>query len=82
MARYTHRVQAVLTELQYQELAELAEAAGRPVSVMVREAIETTYLRHVAERRRHSALEQLLSLDAPVADWEQMESEIVDGALE
>src|SRR3990172_5871480 len=73
MALYTHRVQAVLTEAQFQELTKVAEAAGRPVSVMIREAVETTYLRDVAERRRRAALEQLLSLDAPVSDWGQME---------
>lgn len=82
MTRYTRRVQAVLTEAQFQELAEIAKTAGRPVSVMIREAVETTYLRDIASRRRQAALEQLLALNAPVADWEQMESEIVEGALE
>ncbi len=31
---------------------------------------------------RHEALQRLLSLNLPVADWEQMEQEIVRGAVE
>ena len=31
---------------------------------------------------RMAALQRLLSLELPVADWERMEQEITDGALE
>jgi len=31
---------------------------------------------------RHEALQRLLALNLPVADWEQMEQEIVRGAVE
>ena len=31
---------------------------------------------------RMAALQRLLSLELPVADWEQMEQEIIEGAVE
>ena len=31
---------------------------------------------------RHEALQRMLTLNLPVADWEQMEQEIVRGAVE
>jgi predicted DNA-binding antitoxin AbrB/MazE fold protein len=31
---------------------------------------------------RHKAIQRLLALNLPVADWEQMEQEIVRGAVE
>ena len=81
MAIYTKRVQTVLTDEQFAFLTRLAEEAGKPISLLIREAVETTYIEKAAEERRRSALERLLALDAPVAEWEQMEEEIVLGAL-
>ena len=81
MAVYTKRVQTVLTEDQYETLSRLALEAGKPVSLLIREAIEAVYMVPVDLDRRRAALESLLSLDAPVADWEQMEEEIIKGAL-
>ena len=82
MPVYTERVQTVLTAEQYEQLAQLAEQSRKPLSVLIREAIEQTYFEAIDRRRREQALERLLSLDAPVADWEQMEAEIERGALE
>jgi predicted transcriptional regulator len=80
MAIYTKRVQAVLTEEQYAKLAELAQSTGKPISVLVREAVEATYLERRTRQRRMAALDELLSLDAPVGEWPEMEQEIVNGA--
>lgn len=77
MATYTKRVQAVLTEEQYRTLTELAAQQGRPLSVLVREAIEHVYFEQAERERRQAALARLLALQAPVADWEQMEDEIM-----
>jgi predicted DNA-binding protein len=82
MALYTHRVQAVLTEEQYTLLRELAERTGQPVSVLVREAVERVYFEQALLKQRQAALKRLLALNAPVADWEEMEAEISRGALE
>jgi len=80
MATYTRRVQAVLTEEQYEALSRLSEERGKPLSVLIREAVEKVYLEEVERGRRRAALQRLLSLEAPVADWEQMEEEIIQGA--
>ena len=82
MATYTKRVQTVLTERQYSVLSRLAEELDTPLSVLIREAIEDTYFEPMQRQRRQEALETLLSLDAPVADWEEMEEEIIRGATE
>jgi predicted DNA-binding protein len=80
MAVYTRRVQAVLTEEQYQALSRLAEEMSKPLSVLIREAVEQVYLEQAEQERRRAALRRLLSLEAPVADWDQMEDEIIRGA--
>jgi predicted DNA-binding protein len=82
MAVYIKRVQTVLTEEQYENLSRLAVEVEKPLSVLIREAIEVVYFKPVDLDRRRAALDSLLSLDAPVAAWEQMEEEIVRGALE
>ncbi len=79
--RYTRRVQTVLTERQYELLLKLAEEEGKPVSAMVREAVEAQYLKNELHKQRQQALQDLFSLEAPVGAWEEMEKEIIDGAL-
>lgn len=79
---YTKRVQTVLTEEQYEMLLQIAEERGKPVSVLVREAIEEEYFKEAVSKRRQAALKSLLSLEAPISDWEELEEEIVRGALD
>ena len=43
MATYARRVQAVLSEEQYEELARIAEGRGQPLSVLNREAVRAAY---------------------------------------
>ena len=81
MAIYTKRIQTMLTEEQNEKLSRLAEEQGKPVSVLVREAIENTYFVQAEREARRAALNNLISLEAPVADWEQMEDEIIRGGL-
>ncbi|MGD2048888.1 MAG: hypothetical protein PVH03_05310 [Chloroflexota bacterium] len=82
MAEYTKRVQAVLSQEQYEALLEISESLDKPISVLIREAIEEVYLTEAERIKRRETLKTLLSLEAPVTDWEQMESEIVSGASE
>lgn len=82
MANYTERVQTVLTKEQYERLMELAEQEQKPLSVMIREAVEERYFVKIDQQKRQKALANLLALDAPVADWPQMEAEIEQGALD
>ena len=81
MATYTERVQTVLTEEQNERLIQLAQQQDKPVSVLIREAIEQTYFVEMDRQRRQKALDCLLSLEAPVSDWDEMEAEIEKGAL-
>jgi predicted DNA-binding protein len=82
MANYTERVQTVLTKEQYERLMELAEQEQKPLSVMIREAVEERYFVKIDQQKRQEALARLLALDAPVADWPQMEAEIEQGAID
>ncbi|MEZ4592020.1 MAG: hypothetical protein R3D55_12895 [Chloroflexota bacterium] len=82
MANYTERVQTVLTKEQYDQLMELAEYEQKPLSVMIREAVIERYLVQIDAQKRQQALANLLALEAPVADWPQMEAEIEQGALD
>ena len=82
MSVYTERVQTVLTAKQYRQLSEIAVESGKALSVLVREAVEIVYLAPKQEEDRLEALHELLSLNATVADWEQMEAEIIRGATE
>jgi hypothetical protein len=79
---YTRRVQTVLTNEQFETLNGIAAASGKPLSQLIREAVETTYVEVAARDRRRAALADLLSAQAPVGDWEHMEAEIEEGALE
>jgi hypothetical protein len=80
MAIYSKRIQTMLTEEQYETLLELARRQSKPVSILVREAIEHIYFTPAEQEQRQTALANLLALDAPVASWEQMEAEISQGA--
>ena len=80
MAIYTKRVQSVLTHDQYEALVELSQITGKPLSVLIREAVEKAYFEQKARDRRRVAFERLLSLQAPVSDWPEMEDEIAKGA--
>ncbi len=82
MGVYTERVQAVLTKEQHKLLRQLARERNTSVSVLVRQAVEQVYLSPVVQERRQAALQDLLSLNVPAADWEQMEEEIIGGHLE
>lgn len=80
MATYTRRVQAVLSEEQYETLSRIAQEQSKPVSALIREAVEQVYLEQADRERRRAALQCLLALEAPVDDWEKMEEEIIRGA--
>jgi len=82
MALYTVRVQAMLTEDQHSTLLECAQRAQKPVGVLVREAVQLVYLQQVEQARRQEALDQMLTLNAPVSDWEEMEDEIIQAATD
>ena len=82
MLAYTKRVQTVLSERQYATLSRLAAERHTPVSVLIRDAVETVYFERAQREQRLTALANLLALDAPVDDWPVMEEQIIRGATE
>jgi hypothetical protein len=44
--------------------------------------VEQTQKQEAARARRQAALEKILALNLPVSDWEEMEEEIIAGAIE
>jgi predicted DNA-binding protein len=81
MAVFTHRVQAVLTEQQFAALETLAREVGKPISALVRDAVEKTYFEKETLEHRREALQRLLALQAPTDNWPEMEKEIIRGGL-
>lgn len=81
MSRYTQRVQTVLTKDQFETLSRIAEEQHKPLSLLIREAVEEVYITPAELERRRKALKELLSLNAPVGDWEEMREEIIRGAI-
>ena len=82
VAYYTKRVQTVLTDEQFEALNRRSSNEDKPMSVLIREAVEKVYFEPATLDRRRAALGRLLALNAPVTDWEQMEEEIIKGSLE
>jgi hypothetical protein len=82
MSALTKRVQAVLTEEQFATLTHIAREKKKPVSILIREAVEEVYLKKTMVDRKRSAFTALTALGAPVADWEIMEREIEQGAVD
>ena len=77
---YTKRVQTVLSKEQYELLLQIAEEQDKSLSALIRQAIVEEYFKKAILKRRRAALKSLLSLETPVADWEEMEQEIIKGA--
>ncbi len=75
----TKRVQTVLTDDQYELLLRVSKKEKKTVSALVREAVEVECLEKELRTTRQNALNDLLSLNAPVSDWEEMEGEIERG---
>jgi Arc/MetJ-type ribon-helix-helix transcriptional regulator len=77
MIHYTARVQTTLTAEQYALLVRVAKEQAKSLSGLVREALEKVYFEEADRQSRRQALQELLALNAPVADWAQMEEEIL-----
>jgi hypothetical protein len=74
--KYTKRVQTMLTEQQYELLQAHAEETGKPLSALIRQAVEEALIIDLEQRRKKKALEWMFSQELPVDDWEVMERQI------
>ncbi len=75
------RVQTTLTTEEYRQLSRLSDKLRKPLSTLIREAVEQVYFARKARDHRRAALQNLLALNAPVASWQQIEKEIEQGAV-
>jgi hypothetical protein len=80
MAERMHRAQILFPEDEYRRLKAAAQEQRRSIGSLVREAV-AKQLGDEARQKRIEAARRLISLNAPVADWPQMEEEIMRGAI-
>ena len=78
MAKYSKKVQVLLTEQQLKELEEIASRNHKKLGTLVREAIEEYHLKRNKQQKIAEAVDRLLSLpEVPVPEnWEEFEKEL------
>jgi hypothetical protein len=76
---HSERTQVLLSPEQRARLERVAAREGRSLGAVIRDAVDAYTLPRA--RSPHDILRALYSLNAPVADWEQMKEEIERGAL-
>ncbi|MGH3998776.1 MAG: hypothetical protein ACRDTJ_15125 [Pseudonocardiaceae bacterium] len=74
----SERTQVLLTAEQRRRVEQVAARSSVSVGAVIRAAIDA-YLPSAPPEQRRRALDDLFSLDAPVADWAVMEAEIEAG---
>ncbi len=80
MADRMHRAQILFPEDEYRRLKAAAQEQRRSIGSLVREAV-ARQIGDEGRQKRIEAARRLISLNAPVADWPQMEEEIMRGAI-
>ena len=81
MAKYSKKVQVLLTEQQLKDLEEIASKNHKKLGTLVREAIEEYYLNTKKKREIAEAVDRLLSLPELPApeDYQKWEAEYLEG---
>ena len=77
MAALTERLEVRLQQRALQNLRREAERHGISLAEAVRQAIDLWL--EEDRKARHEAAAALFQVGAPVADWEQMKAEIIEG---
>ena len=80
MARMSRRIELRFPDDLSDRLTQIAQREGRSVASLIREAVVERYGSITAEERL-AAIDRLADLEAPVGSWDQMEAEIIAGAL-
>lgn len=65
----------------YRRLEEVGKAKGISVGELIRRAVKREYQLGDAGERM-AAVERLTRIETPVSDWEELEKEISQGAIE
>ena len=83
MTEHTERFEVRLRPDTYRLLREQAYRRGVSMSHLVRKVLEREYGAdgRRADPERQRAMERLFEVEAPVADWPEMEHEIEKGRL-
>lgn len=76
MTTLTQKVQILLTDEQHRALLKLGTARGKPLSVLLREAVVEKLLMEARQAAKRKAFEEISVMSLPVADWPEMEDEI------
>lgn len=72
----SERTQVLLTPAQRAKAERIAEAEGISVGAVLRAALDAYGDDDPGDRRR--AVEELMSMDAPVEDWQALKSALLD----
>ncbi len=75
---FTERTQVLLTPEQRRRLERRAVEERRSVGAVIRDAVDA--YTGSSGRTRRDAADSLLSIGAPVTNWEEMKAEIILGA--
>jgi len=76
---FSERTQVLLSPQQVEKLKRIAARDGRSVGAVIRDAVDSYVDPGVDVRRR--AFEALISMNAPVDDWEVMKAQILESQL-
>jgi plasmid stability protein len=76
---FSERTQVLLSPEQVARLKRIAARDGRSVGAVIREAVDAFVESEPDSRRR--AARELMSLNAPVDDWEVMKEQIARSQL-
>jgi predicted DNA-binding protein len=80
MSTLSERIPILVSPEQRERLEDVARREGKSVGAVVRDAIDAQVPRQ--RRSRREAMEDLFSIEAPVADWPRMKAEIIAGAID
>lgn len=81
MSMLNRRTQILLDEERYARLERAAQASGRSVAAVIRDAIDAKLADDEATRRRHEAANWLLAQPLPAddePDWAVLKAEMLD----
>lgn len=79
MCMFTERTQVLLSPEQLARLKRIAARDGRSVGSVIREAVDTFV--EAAPDSRERALRSIMSMNAPVDDWDVMKAQILKSQL-
>lgn len=76
---FSERTQVLLSPEQLARLKRIAEREGKSVGAVIRDAVDGFIFAEPDVRKR--AVEAMLSMNAPVEDWDVMKAQILKSQL-